>query len=146
MTNLGPLKAAIKLVADAVSDGIKASGDATTPAKLADFQNLIPDVLNLIPQIGQISLSGLAPADYAALLAELAVDLAIPQAHTAAIVNASIKLLQDVATIIVPDIESVLAPSKRRRPLHPRPPPPAPRAGPLIGSGDRYSRIPRRDS
>lgn len=131
MTNLGPLKAAIKLVADAVSDGIKASGDATTPAKLADFQNLIPDVLNLIPQIGQISLSGLAPADYAALLAELAVDLAIPQAHTAAIVNASIKLLQDVATIIVPDIESVLAavqaaPAPAPAPAAPPPPAPAP--------------------
>lgn len=109
MTNLAPLKAAIKLIADAGNDVVKSLSDTTAAAKLAEFQNLITDLMTLVPQIGQISLSGLAPADYAALLAELAVDLAIPQAHTAAIVNTSIKLLEDIATVIYPDVTALIA-------------------------------------
>lgn len=110
--NLVPLKAAIKLIADAANDAIKAAGDTNPTLKLLDFQNLIPDVLALLPQIGSISLSGLAPADYTALLTELTTDLALPAGHTAAIINASIKLIEDLIAVIVPDVEALVAASK----------------------------------
>lgn len=110
--NLAPLKAAIKLIADATRDVMKAAGETNPTMKLLDFQNLIPDVLALMPQIGNISLSGLSPADYSTLLTELATDLALPAGHTAAIINASIKLLEDIALVIVPDVEALIAAAK----------------------------------
>lgn len=107
--NLVPLQAAIKLIADATNDAIKASADATTALKLGEFTNLLPDLLTLLPQIGSISVSGLAPADYATLLTNLATDLALPAGHTANIINASMKLLEDIATLIVPDVQALVA-------------------------------------
>ena len=123
-TNLVPLKAAIKLIADAAGDAVKAVGDATPIGKVLEFQNLVPDLLALMPQIGQISLNGLAPEDYAALLTELATDLALPAGHTAAIVNASIKLLEDVALTLAPDVQALLAAVKAAP--APAVPPPVP--------------------
>jgi hypothetical protein len=108
-TNLVPLQAAIKLIADAAGDAIKASGDSSTALKAAEFENLIPDVLALLPQIGQISLAGLAPADYATLLTNLATDLALPASHTAAIINASIKVIEDLVTVVYPDVKVLIA-------------------------------------
>lgn len=120
-TNLAPLKAAIKLVADGVADGIKAAGEATSAAKLVDFQNLIPDILTLLPQIGDLSVNGLSSQDYATLLAELATDLAIPNSHIAGIVNASVKLLQDIVVVIVPDVEALVEAIKQAPPVLPAP-------------------------
>lgn len=103
--NLDPLKALVKLVAHAVSASVKAAGDSSASAKIGEFQVLIPDVLALLPQIGSISLSGLAPADYVALVEELASDLSVPDAHAAGIINASLKLIAD----LVPDVEALVA-------------------------------------
>lgn len=111
-TNLAPLQAAIKLIADAVSDAVASKGDSNSVLKAAQFENLIPDVLALLPQIGQISLSGLAPADYTTLLTNLAADLALPAGNTASIINASVKLLEDLTTVIYPDVLALIAAAK----------------------------------
>lgn len=109
--DLSALKAAIKLVSDAVNDSVKpASGDSPA-AKLVNFQNLIPDILDLLPKIGDIGaeVNGLSPADYGVLLGELAADLAMPNAHVGAIVTASIKLLEDIVQVILPDVQALIA-------------------------------------
>jgi hypothetical protein len=52
-TNLTAPQTAIKLIADATTDSIKAAGDSTTAAKIAEYE-LLSDVIALIPQIGDI--------------------------------------------------------------------------------------------
>lgn len=114
MTDIVVLKSAIKLVAHAVNDSVKAAADTNTAAKLLEYQNLIPDVLALLPNIGEIpkEAAHLDPEDYAALLAEIAVDLALPVGKTENIVKASIKLLSDVALVFVPDVEALILATK----------------------------------
>ncbi len=114
MTDITVLKNAIKLVAHAVNDSVKAAADATLAAKFVDFQNLIPDVLVLLPNIGEIpkEAAHLDPEDYAALLAEIATDLTLPPGKTEEIVKASIKLLSDVALVMVPDVAALIAAAK----------------------------------
>lgn len=109
-TDLTALKAAIKLVADATVDTVKAGSDATSIGKIAEYQNLIPDLMSLVPQIGNIptEASALQPADYQALIAELAADLNLPAGKVQSIVAASLKLLQDVVTVMVPDVQALL--------------------------------------
>jgi hypothetical protein len=51
----------------------------------------------------------LQPADYAILVSDLAADLSMPDAHVAGIVNASVKLLSDLATVMLPDIKALMA-------------------------------------
>ena len=98
------LQAAIKLVADAASDVVSgASG-------IAGYENLLPDLIGLLPQIGQIKsdISALSPADYEVILVDLAKDMNLPAGKTASVVAASVKLLTDLAT----DIEAVVAATK----------------------------------
>lgn len=110
-TNLSALKAAIKLVADAATDSIKAAGDATSAAKLSEYSNLLPDVMALIPQIGDVPVEAkaLAEADYSTLLQELVADLALPEGHVKQVIAASLKLLTDIAMVVVPDVEALIA-------------------------------------
>lgn len=107
--NLVPLQAAIKLVADATADGVKAASDTTSAAKMTEFENLIPDLLVLMPQIGTISVAGLSTSDYSTLLQNLAADLNLPASHAANVINASMKLLEDLVTVIYPDVQAVIA-------------------------------------
>jgi hypothetical protein len=111
-TNLTALQTAIKLIADATTDSIKAAGDSTTAAKIAEYENLLSDVIALIPQIGDIptEASALAPADYATLVANLATDLALPAGSKLEnIVNASVQIISTVATTVVPQVEALIA-------------------------------------
>lgn len=114
MTDISALKKAIKLVADAVNDTIKASGDSNGTAKLMEYQNLLPDILNLLPVIGEIPKEAehLDAEAYAALIAELAADLILPIGKTESVVKTSLKLLSDVAVVIVPDVLAVIAATK----------------------------------
>lgn len=109
-TDLSALKKAIKLVSDAVNDSIKASKDESGAAKMLEYQNLIPDVLNLLPDIGLIPQEAghLQPEDFASLLAEVATDLALPVGKAEEVVKASIKLLSDVAVVVVPDVAALI--------------------------------------
>ena len=113
-TNLTALQAAIKVVADVVSDSVAAASATSSAAKLADFENLLPDVMALIPQIGDVpsEASALAPADYATLVESLASDLSLPNGKVESIITAAVKLISDIATVIVPDVEAVLAAAK----------------------------------
>ena len=110
-TNLTALQSAIKLVADAAMDSVKAIGDSNTASKMAEYENLIPDLMALVPQIGQIpaEASALQPADYAALIQILATDLALPAGHVEGIITVSLKLLTDIVTVIVPDVQALIA-------------------------------------
>lgn len=114
-SQLAALQSVIKLIADAADDVVAAGGKFTT-ASLPQFSNLLSDVMALMPQVGSISLSGLATQDYVTLLGNVATDLALPAGQTANIVNASIKLLEDLAS----DIPALIAAIK--------PPAPAPAA------------------
>lgn len=95
-SNTDNLKAAVKLVANLVSDIIKSEGDATAVGKMGEFTNLIPQVMALLPQVGTLSLSNLSSSDYVALVQELATDLSIPDAHSAAVVNAACELIEKI--------------------------------------------------
>ncbi len=103
--NLDALKSAVKVVAHAVSDSIKAAKDTTAAARMAEYSNLLPDVMELLPKIGDLSLTNLAPSDYVSLVQELATDLVVPDAHAAAIIQASMKLIED----LVPDVLALVA-------------------------------------
>lgn len=109
--DLSAIKAAIKLVADAANDVAQLQTSDSAAAKIVKFQNLIPDVLALIPQIGNISaeIDGLSPSDYGSLLAELATDLVIPNSKIGGIVTASIKLIEDLVVVILPDVQAIIA-------------------------------------
>lgn len=113
-TDLTALKKAVKLVADAVSDSIKAAADTSGAAKLIEFQNLVPDILNLIQDIGSVpaEASHLAPEDFATLIAELAADLVLPVGKTEELVKTSLKLLSDIAVVVLPDVAAVIAAAK----------------------------------
>lgn len=114
VTDIDALKKAIKLVADAVNDSVKAAADTSSAAKLLEYQNLIPDILSLLPVIGEIPVeaSNLSAEDYAALIAEVGADLALPAGKTEEIVKASLKLLSDIVLVVIPDIAAVVAASK----------------------------------
>jgi hypothetical protein len=98
------LQAAVKLLADAASDV------ASHASGVAGYENLLPDLLGVLPQVGQIGaqIKALEPADYETLLATVASDLSLPTGKTALVVAASMKLLENLAT----DIEAVVAASK----------------------------------
>lgn len=110
MTNLSALQAAIKLLADLINDSIKAAGDSSIPAKLEDFSNIIPDIMALIPSIGSIpsEAAAMQPADYGALVSSLAADMALPEGKAANMINAGVKIISDLASIIVPDVEAFI--------------------------------------
>lgn len=90
---LAALKQVVKTVAHLGGDILQASHDPSAVQKLADFSNLLPDLMALLPQMGNIFLTGLAPEDYTALIVELGQDLVIPDAHAAGILNASLNLI-----------------------------------------------------
>jgi hypothetical protein len=98
------LQAAIKLLADAAADVVDgASG-------IAGYENLLPDVLTLLPQVNQLNaeIKALQPADYETLITTLATDMNLPAGKTASVISASVKLLTDLAT----DIQAVVAATK----------------------------------
>lgn len=111
-TNVAALQSAIKLVTDAVKDvvAVIAPGQSVL-AKLMQCENLIEDLTVLIPQAGQIpaEVKALAPSDAVALVDGLVVDLGISNVHAEGIVNASLKLLTDLATVIILDVEALIS-------------------------------------
>lgn len=110
MTNLSALQAAIKLLADLINDSIKAAGDSSIPLKLEEFSNIIPDIMALIPAIGLIptEAAALQPADYGSLVASFSNDMALPEGKAANIINASVKIISDLASIIIPDVQALI--------------------------------------
>lgn len=113
--NQQALKSAIKTVADAVNDSIAAAKPGQSViARVANYYNLVADLENLIPQIGDIpaEISGLQMVDYVALVGELVTDLSVTEDKAKAIITASMKLLSDLATVIYPDVQALIAATK----------------------------------
>jgi hypothetical protein len=104
-TNMSALQDAIKLVAKAAGDILSGAADPLS------YLNLLPDLIKLVPEIGDIpvEVSQMVPADYAALAACLAADLAIPDAKIAGIVSASLGLLGSLVSDILPAVEKIVA-------------------------------------
>lgn len=120
-TNLTALKAAIKLVADAAVDTEKVIAAGSSPlAALFTYKNLIPDVLALVPQIGDIptEAKAMVPADYVALVAEFAKDAGLSEASAGTVVNAGIDLLQELVGVVLPKVEA-LANAVKKSPAAP---------------------------
>lgn len=110
-TDIDALKKLIKLIADATRDSISAVGtDSSVIIKILGYQNLIGDFVDLIPKIGEIptEIGDLSAADYSALASELAQDLGLSDQHVTAIVTASIKLIGDLATVMLPDMKALI--------------------------------------
>lgn len=108
---LAALKSAVKLVAHVVSDSMKALKDATLAAKLADYSNIIPDLQTMLPEMGDISVSSLAPEDYAALVVEIGQDFQLTDAHAEAIVTASIALIVGLIAPVKALMSAIKAPA-----------------------------------
>lgn len=111
-TNVAALQSAVKIVADAIKDTLAAlQPGQSLVAKVLDFENLVTDVAALIPVIGDIpsEVKAMAPTDAVALVDGLVVDLAISNEHAKAIAESSVKLLSDLAIVIVPDVQALIA-------------------------------------
>lgn len=111
-TNLKPLKAVIRLVADAVVDTEKVIESGMSPlVALFTYKNLVPDIIALVPQIGEIpsAVKALAPDDYVALVTEFAKDLAITDAHAGTIVDAGLDLLHELIGVALPKAQVLAA-------------------------------------
>lgn len=107
-TNIAALQSAIKLIADMTDDVISGAVGAT------GYINLVPDIMSLLPQIGQIpaEVKSLQDADYQALLATLTSDLSMPVGKAASTIAASINMLNVIATNVLPAVEALLAAAK----------------------------------
>lgn len=113
--NLSALSQAIKLLADAVKDTMAAlQPGQSAMAKLLAYSNLVPDIEALIPQIGSIGseVGSLSPADYVTLTSQLVSDLAISDVKAQAIIASSLKLLSDLAVVILPDVQALISAAK----------------------------------
>lgn len=102
--NLAALIAVTKLLADAAND-FQVNGKTA-----ATFENLIPDVIALMPLLSDIptEAKGLAIADYEALLAQLVTDLMIANAKAKAYVDAALLFL----TGAMPGVTALITASK----------------------------------
>jgi len=100
--DLSALKSAIKVVADVVND--LSSGSLN----LAKFQNVLPDIIVMLPQLGSIpqQAKDLELADYEALIAEMSADLAIESSKMKAIVDASFPVINDLLKML-PDLAAL---------------------------------------
>jgi hypothetical protein len=122
-SNLQALQSAIKLLADAAEDTVEALQPGETALqRLFAYENLGADLMALIPQMSDIpsEASQLAPSDYVTLAQSLVDDLAITNPQAESIIAASLKLLNDLATTILADVDSLVA--AIRATLPPTPP------------------------
>jgi hypothetical protein len=107
------MKALQALIA-VLAAGIKDTEAALQPGeslmqKLMAYGNLAPQVMALIPQIGNISVAGLQPSDYVTLAESLVTDLAVSNAHAKAILDAAFQLVNDGVKYMLPDVEALIA-------------------------------------
>jgi hypothetical protein len=95
---------------DASTDtgAIIASGGSPLAALLT-YRNLVPDIMALTPQIGQIptEAKALSPADYVTLTAALAADLSLSNAAAEQVATTGIDLLQEIVIVLMPKIKAL---------------------------------------
>lgn len=94
MNDVSALQAALDLLADAAHDYITTTPDAS--GGLAQYQNLLPDVLALVPKIGQIpaEVKGITLADGVTLVSALAARVSIPDDHAEKVLTAALEVLK----------------------------------------------------
>ena len=111
--NIQPYKDAIKLLTDAVMDSLAASSaNGNTQVILTTFLNVLSDLLVLLPELSQMPApSSLADSDYVQLVAALSADLVLP-GKPGAVLEASMKLLSDMVSVMVPDLLAISAAAK----------------------------------
>lgn len=111
-TNLTALSSAIQLIADAANDTVQALQPGQSILQtLLDYENLIGDLEVLIPQIGDIpsEISQIGAAEYVTLIDTLVADLEISNEKAKAVVDAAVKLLNDLVLTILPNVECLVA-------------------------------------
>lgn len=113
MTDLSALTAALDLLVDAGKDTMSAQGNALQ--RITAYENLVPDLMALVPKIGDIpeEAKALKPEDYMSLTKHVVERLAVSDAHAQGVIDASINLLNDLVTYIVPDVTALLAAIKK---------------------------------
>ena len=107
-TSTPGLDGAIKTLSDMVKDTLAAlQSSGTLAVKLASFSNLFTDFIAEVPLFANLKteVSGLLPADYGRLAAEVATDAGLSSQHAINIVNAFLKLINDGA---VTDVVSLV--------------------------------------
>lgn len=111
-TNLKALQDAVKLIVDAVNDSIKVAATGGNPlVALASYQNLIPDLMTLAPEIGEIpaDVSAMNPSDYVTLVTGLVGQLGLTDAHVGTILGAALGLLQHIVADVLPSTTALIA-------------------------------------
>lgn len=100
MNDLSALQAALNLIADAAHD--YTSADPANNKDLSNYQNLLPDVLALVPKIGEIpaEIKGLTLADGVSLVTALAARVIIPEEHAEKVLNASLEVLKLIPSLV----------------------------------------------
>ena len=109
--NVTVLNQALKLISDAAIDTQKVvSSTDSALVKLFSYENLVGDLMALLPQIGQIpaEVSQLLPADYTELAQTFVNDLKLTDVQAKTIIEASLKLLNDLALVVLPDVEALI--------------------------------------
>lgn len=110
-TDLSALKAAVKLLADAAMDTEKVILTGGSPlAALIAYRNLVPDIMALAPQIGDVPVeaSAMKPDDYVTLIGELAKDLSLTDAHAGMVLDKALTLLQTVTGSVAPQVMALV--------------------------------------
>lgn len=109
MANKQAIQDLVFTFADAAKDFEAAKGQSGV-LKLMQFQNLIADFSRLIPEIGDIPAEAkdLAYGDYMEIVASLVARLGIKDEHAVGIINAALKLANDIGSIIIPDVSALL--------------------------------------
>lgn len=104
--NITALLAACKVLADVVND-------AAAGSSVDGYANVLPDLMILIPQIGEIGAEAksLATSDYETLVSQLAGYLNLGSGKAEAVLQASIKLLSDLQPVVV-DVQALIAATK----------------------------------
>lgn len=107
-TDIKALQSALNLIADAAHDYITSKENGST-SNFATYENLLPDVLALVPQIGEIptEVKALTVEDGLILVNGLMARVAISDVHAEAVISASLKILNDVISVLVPDIKAL---------------------------------------
>jgi hypothetical protein len=104
--NVPALLAACKVLADVIND-------VAAGSTVDGYANILPDLITLLPQIGEIGTEAksLATSDYETLVSQLAGYLNLGTGKAESVLQASIKLLADLQPVVI-DVQALIAAAK----------------------------------
>lgn len=107
-TNMYAINAVINLLGDAIKDSLEAlvPGESFV-TKISNYENLLPDLVNMMKVIGQIpsGVSELKPEDYLTLVECLMKRVAISHTHAGDIIEECLTLLKGIETVVYPSLQ-----------------------------------------